>query len=243
MKSFLYDESETATIIYNNGFTNGYDRREAYLLAKYFRHILGYGDIRIKKKIIEFCSKEKYFNSVTEASRIKSFVKNSKHEFVINTSVFITKDEIDRVRPVKSFDAQKVYLALLVIARRNGSINVPIKNITEIKKMAGLSCTNLEIQVNLFNILYTSNLIYPIVSEKGGRKNGYQKLLKMDFDGKPEILIHNDKEIYELGKTYEKYCGGYLIYCQVCKKEMIRKGSNHRLCEEHFIEKERVRKR
>lgn len=243
MKSFLYDEKEMATKIYNNGFTNGYDRRETLLLAKYFRHILGYGDLKLKNKIIDFCSRDKYFNAVTESSQIKSFVKNSKYDFVINTSVFITKDEINRVTLVKNFDARKVYLALLAIARRNNFTNVSIKNITEIKKIANINCTNKEVG-DLYHILYKSNLIYPIVMENNEGVVGYQKILNMEFDGQPEILINNDKEIYELGKTYEKYCGGYLLWCEDCEEEFIRKnksGDSSRYCEKHSDERKKYK--
>lgn len=243
MKSFLYDEKEVATQIYNNGFTNGYDRREAGLLAKYFRHVLGYGDTRIKNKIIEFCSSDKLFNAVTEYPRIKNYIKKSKNNFVVKTSVYVTLEEINRALTIKNFDAQKVYLSLILIARRNGYSNVSIKDITEIKKIANINLTNLELQSNIFNILYNNKLIYPIVFEKDGNKTGYQKILNIEFEGSPEINIKNDRELFEFGKTYEKYCGGYLVYCEVCGKKMIRKSSSHKLCEEHVIEKERLRKR
>lgn len=241
MKSFLYDEKVLATNIYNNGFTNGYDRKEALLLAKYFRHILGYGDTRIKKKIIEACSKDIYFNAVTESSSIKSFVRNSKKDFFVKTSLFITKREIEKVKTIKNFDAQKVYLTLLLLARRSGFNNVPLL-FTEIKKIANINVTNNELS-HFFHLIYKSGLIYPIEATNSNKTIGYQKILDMDFEGLVEIEIKNDKELYDFGKTYEKYCGGYLIYCEVCEKEMIRKSPTHKLCEEHYLEKEKVRKK
>lgn len=241
MKSFLYDERILANNIYNNGFTNGYDRKEALLLAKYFRHVLGYGDTRIKKKIIEACSKDIYFNAVTESSSIKFFVRNSKKDFFVKTNVFVTKKEIEKVKKIKNFGAQKVYLGLLLLARRSGYNNVPLL-FTEIKKIADLNVTNNELS-HLFHLIYKSGLIYPIEISNTKKTTGYQKILDMDFDGIPEIEIRDDREFFNFGKTYEKYCGGYLVYCEVCGKEEIRKSSAHKLCEQHASEKEKVRKR
>ena len=65
----------------------------------------------------------------------------------------------------------------------------------------------------------------------------------VDWDGVPEIEIKNDFDFYRFGKLYEEYCGGQLVYCSVCDKEFIRKGSNNKLCDEHALEMERKRKR
>ena len=242
MQNFLYDENEMASRIFINGFTDGYDRREALLYSKYLRHILGYKDTKIKRMLIDFCSKDVYFNEVTERNHIKFCVKNSNAKFFTRTSVYITSSEIDRAKRVKNFDAQKVYLSLLLIAKRNRYNSVSVKLFAEIKRMSGVNCTTVELG-SLFHLLYKAGLIYPIANERNNLTEGYNRILDIDFEGKPEINITRDKDFYNIGKTYEKYCGGYLIYCQVCKKEMIRKGSNHRFCEEHFIEKEKTRKR
>lgn len=238
MKNFLYDERILATNIYNNGFTNGYDRRETLLLAKYFRHILGYGDTRIRKKIIEACSKDIYFNAVSESSAIKSFVRNSKKDFFVKTTVFITKKEIEKAKTIKNFDAQKVYLSLLLLARRSGYNNVPLL-FTEIKKIANLNVTNNELS-HFFHLIWKVGLIHPFESTTQKRTIGFQKIMNMEFSGETEIEIKNDKELFEFGKRYEKYCGGYVLYCEECGAEFIRKtkvGATERYCEKHSEEK------
>ena len=242
MKSFLYDESETATIIYNNGFTNGYDKRELLLYAKYLRHVLGYKDVKIKKKLIEFCSKDSSFNEVIERKHIKFCVKNSKVKLFTRTSILITREEINRAKKLKNFVAQKVYLSLLLIAKRNRYNSVSIKLFTEIKRISGVNCTTIELG-SILHLLYKAKLIYPTANEKNNFIDGYNKILDIDFEGEAEISINSDRDLFNFSKIYEKYCGGYLIYCEVCKKEMIRKGSAHKLCEEHFLEKEKFRKR
>jgi len=227
MQNFLYNEEEMAKKVFTNGFTDNYDRREVLLYAKYLRHVLGYGDVKIKKKIIEFCSKTPLFNPVTESAQIKFYVKNSKKKFFVKTSVFITVSEIQKAKQVKNFDAQKVYLALLVLAKRNSFTSIPLSLFTEIKRIANVSCTSVELS-GLFHLLYKHSLLYPVVIEKNGKTEGYQKLLHVDFDGVPEISLTKDKELYELGKTYEKYCGGHLLYCVECGSEFIR-NSNRRI--------------
>jgi len=132
MKNFLYDERILATNIYNNGFKNGYDRREALLLAKYFRHILGYGDTRIRKKIIEACSKDIYFNAVSESSAIKSFVRNSKKDFFVKTTVFITKKEIEKAKTIKNYKKSltKNAFAVKKLGYKELDLEMPVYDIT-----------------------------------------------------------------------------------------------------------------
>lgn len=237
-RSLLYNEKEQSELLFRNGYSNGYNIRETYLVAKYMRHVLGYKDGKLKKQLIEFCSQDKSFNYVTESIHIKNVIKNSKNNFIVRTEVFITVEEISTVRKIKDFRAQKIYISLLAIAKKNKSNFVSIKNRTEIKRIAGLNITNIEM-AGLFHVLYKNNMIYPTIKEgKGGHK-----LLFIDWHGKTKIEIINDKSFYSLGKTYESLCGGHLIYCEECGVEMIRKSPAHKLCEFHYREKEEKRKR
>lgn len=238
-KQLLYDEKDQSAQIYRNGFSNDlYNRREAFLIAKYMRHVLGYKDTKLKRTLIEFCKKSKGFNEVIESSFVKEIVRNSKHDFIVRSGVGITKEEIERAKLVKNFQAQKVYISLLGLAKKNKSNFVSLKNWTSVKRIASLDVTNLELG-GLFHVLYKNNLIYPI-RKKG---SGGQKLLYIDWEGEPVIEVKSDKEFYELGKTYEKYCGGYLQYCLECGVEFIRNSSNQKLCKVHSIEKEKKRRR
>lgn len=238
MQNFLYDENEVASRIFINGFTDGYDRREALLYAKYLRHVLGYKDTKIKRMLIEFCSKDVFFNEVTERGHIKSCVKNSNAKFFTRTNVSITKDEIDKSRKVKNFDAQKVYLSLILIAKRNKFNSVSVKLFAEIKRMSGVNCTTVELG-SIFHLLYKAGLIYPVVSEKNNSTEGYIKILDIDFEGEPEISITKDKDFFSLGKIYESYCGGYILYCVECGSEFYRKNNRRmeKYCEKHSKEK------
>lgn len=235
MRSFLYNEKEMAEKVYKNGFTNGYNKREADLLAKYFRHILGYGDTRIGKKLIEYCSKDSLFNPVTEKHNIKSSIKNSKSKFFTKSKIFITKKEIEMAQKIKNFDAQKVYLALVAIAKRNGFTSVHMNLLTEIKKIGCVNVTNIRL-FELFHLIYKQKLIYPIAIKKNKKPiHGYQKINFVDFDGVAEIGIASDNKLFELGKTYEKYCGGYVLYCEECGNDFYRKSENvnSKYCEKH----------
>lgn len=238
MKQLLYNEKKQAERIFNNGFTNGYDRREVFLVAKHIRHVFGYGDARVKSRLIEFCQQDSSFNPVTEMGFIKEVVRNSKNDFIVRSDSYITRKELDRVRLVKNFQAQKVYISLLAFARKNHSNFVSLRNWTYIKRISNLNITNSDLGT-LFHILYKNELIYPI-RKKGG---GGQKILFMDWEGLPEISIKTDHEFYELGKTYERYCGGWLAYCEDCGTEFIRKNPSHKLCDYHSTHREKNRKR
>ena len=62
----MYNEEVDAKRIYENGFINNeYNFHESVLVAKHFRHILGYGDARVKSSLKEFCkNNDKFFNEI-----------------------------------------------------------------------------------------------------------------------------------------------------------------------------------
>jgi hypothetical protein len=238
-KQLLYDEKAESERLFSNGFTDGYDRREASLIAKYMRHVLGYGDIRVKKGIISFCSRyPDEFNHVTESQYIKEFVRNSKYPFIVRERVIITDSEINKVRLIKNFKAQKVYLSMLAIGKKNKTNFVGIRDWTTLKRVSGLRLTNYELG-EIFHVLYNNNMLYPVLKNDGGG----HKLLYVDWGGKPKIEIRNDKDFYNLGATYENICGGHLSYCVICEKEFVRATGNQKLCPEHSALKEKTRKR
>lgn len=237
-KQLLYNEKEQATNIYKNGFTNGYNRREAYLVAKYLRHIKGYKDKRLKKELIDFCSQDHEFNVVLEDYYIREIIKNSKSEFIIRSKIFITQKELDRVRQVKNFNAQKLYLGLIALAKKNKSNFVSVKNWTVLKRISSLPVSMAKLN-ELFHVLYLAKLIYPIF-----KKNiGGQKLLFMDWEGNSVLEIHTDKEFYDLGNSYQELCGGELGYCEICQEEFVKNSPRQKYCETHRKEKELERHR
>lgn len=232
-KKLLYNEEEISEKIYYNGFTGGvYTRREAGLLAKYMRHVLGYKDRKIKTGLIEFSKSDPNFNYVLESSVIKDIVKNSKSQFVIREKVSITKNEILKSKTIHDFKGQKLYLGMIALAKKNGSSWVSVKDWSVLKKVSWLSITTDEMY-DLLHQLYKLKLIFPMQTQRIGR----HKILYIDWLGEPEISIKNDDELYRLGRTYEDYCGGELGYCIVCEKEYVKTGNKNIYCSEHTSEK------
>ncbi len=236
-KSLLYNEEEQAKNIFDNGFTNDeYNRREAFLLCKYFRHVLKYGDIRIRKRLVKFCEGDKTFNEVLESSIIKQMIRNSKNKFIVREGIFITQNEINRIRKVKNFSCQKLYLGLLSFAKKNKSNFVSIKTWTSVKRISDLKNLTLDEMYSLIHILYENKLVYPSQRKIGRNLDAGHRLLFIDWNSLGIINIYSDSNLYNLGKEYERYCGGVLQYCEECGKEFVRMGKAHKLCEEHSKE-------
>ena len=238
-KQPLYNEEELSKYIYENGFTDGeYDRREAFLVSKYMRHVLGYKDAHLKKRLIEFCKADRLFNEVLENNFIKDCVNQSKRQFVVRESLSITSNELLKIRTIKNFKAQKTYIGLLAIAKKNGYDYVSVKDYPFLKRIVGIGSETDELYNNL-HLLFRLKFIYPIdKTDKGA-----QRLLVIERDGVPDIIINKNSEINHLGKLYEEYCGGYLLYCEDCGVEFIRNGKSQKYCEFHSTERERNRKR
>lgn len=238
-KQPLYNEEELSKYIYENGFSDGeYDRREAVLVSKYMRHVLGYKDTHLKKRLIEFCKTDRLFNEVLENNFIKDCVNQSKRRFVVRESLSITSNELLKIRTIKNFKAQKTYIGLLAIAKKNGYDCVSVKDYPLLKRIAGIGSETDELYNNL-HLLFKLKFIYPIdKTDKGA-----QKLLVIDWDSFPEIIINKNSDMNRLGKIYEEYCGGYLLYCEDCGVEFVRNGKSQKYCEVHSIERERNRKR
>lgn len=238
--NLLYNELNMAEDIYKRvGFSMGqYNFREALLVAKYMRHVLGYKDAKIKSNLISFCRKyDTSFNYYLHMSAIKSIIKKSKDSFINRDEIVLFYSEIELIKQkIKNFNAQKLFLGMFLIAKRNNNAFISVKHWKNIKKICKIRISNKKIY-ELIHFLYKSNMLEPI-----RKRFDYGHTLKINFSHPDStdifLFIKTDQELYKVMSEYQKYCGGKLGYCEVCKTEFIKSSFRQKYCEVHKKEKE-----
>jgi hypothetical protein len=226
LRLFFSDEKKDAEIIFKNGFAKGeYNNYDAYLVAKYFRNELGYGDRRVKNSLIAFCCEnDKNFNYVLNRSSIAKIIRNSSSEWRNKKSaIYITKREIEKIRKIKNFDYQKILLLFLIFAKRERGY-VYDGRWADIKRLSGLRITNREIHKALY-FGYKEGMV------RDSNDNHFIRFID-DETSNPEITLSAEKQILNVSKIYENYCGGVLVYCKDCGKEFMKSVSGSKLCQE-----------
>ena len=233
-RSFIFNERILAEYLYKNGFTSEtFNEREAVLVGKYFRFVLGYKDAKTKTFLKEFCeSHDPFFYYEANIDFFKRILRKSKKDFIVKTDIIITKGELDKIRTVKNFLAQKMYLGMLAVAKR-GYTYVPLTAWKDIKKIMNIKKTNAEIYKQI-HLLYTLGFLVPSESTE---YEASHKILVIYENSEPVFDIKSDRELYMLGQMYKDYCGGELEYCIVCGKEFVKRGKTDRFCDEHALEK------
>lgn len=229
-RQFFYDEEIISEEIHKNGFRDGYYTvGQARLVAKYFRWRLGYGDARIKSALPEFCKQhDKNFRKVPNRKSIAEIVNASKKEFIKKASpISITKSELETIRTVKNFKAQRVLLGFLIIAKRDDG-HVSKNRWPQIKRIVGISISNKEI-LKFARIFYDMGLI----------DVGTDHTIKfINNSSEVAILISDEKTLYSISNLYKEYCGGEIAWCKECGKEYIKNSNRHSYCDECWKKKE-----
>ena len=224
LRQFFNDERSDADKIFKNGFTNNeFNSYEAYLVAKYYRHELGYKDHRVKTSLISFCqNSDRLFNYILNRGAIISIVNNSKSQWKNKTSVIpITKSEISEIRKIKNFNGQKILLAFLVFAKRDNGY-VYHDRWADIKRLTSIRMTDKEI----YHVLYLS---YCLGLVRDSNQNHFVNFI--DDSSDIEIVFSKEKDILSLANAYKKHLGGEIAYCKSCEKEFIRAGDRHIYCD------------
>ena len=223
---FMYDEMDIATTLYHKGFTEGYRYGEALRVAKYMRHILGYGNARIKTELLKFCEEhDPYFRPVPNRLGISKVISDSRRDFTSTSSqIVITKSEIEAIQRVKVFKHQRTMLAVLLLVKLKKTDKIWLSNWTQIRKIINKNITNKVISV-CFNLYYEQGLV-------GVSHSAHTLLFIEDSNKDGVITIHNDSDVRNLMLYYETYCGGVIKYCANCGNEIGVHSNSHRYCEE-----------
>lgn len=224
-RPLMYNEEINSKKIYENGFTNNeYGFYESVLVAKYFRHILGYGDTRTKSSLIEFCKKNAdFFNDVMNMKNIKSAVTKSRRPFVDKSKpISICQKEIDVIEGVDGYKQKKVLFAVLVLSKINNGYFYN-NEWNKIRRVLRSKITNKNIS-ELMTYYASQNLLY-------GTKNNYHKLLFVNTEDSPVITV-SSVEINNLKKVFEGVFGKDLFICADCQESHERKSYNQKRCHE-----------
>lgn len=249
----LFDERDMVKPILDDGFSNGRTNKyELILLAKHYRWNLGYGTQRIKKAIIDFCKEhDKNFNPVIARDFLKDVIRIAENNsFRTPVPVQITDREIQKIKEVKNFEAQKLLFVLLVSAKTLKFMNsdmsgksshrkplgyyIHLGSLNRIKKEAGLSRISSDnTMMTYLHDFYNLGLIMPTF------RNSIQ-ILYGDDNGIPVIFVNDFSNI---AQYYIDYVGGELLYCSECKKEFKKYGNKKDLCPECNAEKIREQTR
>jgi hypothetical protein len=223
-RDFFYDEEVIAKRIYENGFQDGYTRWQATMVGKHLRWTLGYGDARVKSALIEFCkSNDRNFNQIRQRRSMANAVKGSREKYVKKASpISITESELDTIRTIKNFKAQKILLGFLIYAKRDGGY-VNRKHWMSIRRMVGLkNMGNREI-VRFVRDFYNKGVI-----DIGGSSH----LVKFIDQLSDNVMVLSDeKTLYNISNLYKEYFGGEPMWCKECGAEFIKTGKTHNFCE------------
>lgn len=219
----MYNEEQDSKKIFENGFTNKqYSFYESVLVAKYFRHILDYGDARVKTALKEFCTKnDRFFIEVPNIRNIKSAVARSRRPFVNKSNpISICQEEIDTIKSVEGYKQRKILFAIFVLSKiNNGFINN--KDWNNIRRVLHSKITNKNIASLMFSyaefkLLYPTN--YPS-----------HKILFINNDSPAVYFVSSDK-INNLKLVFEEIFGKDLFTCLDCNKPHERKSYNQKRC-------------
>lgn len=239
----ILDEEKYAERLLEKGFKDDLKWSDIFILAKYFRY-KGYKPAKIKKSIGEFYEKHCYFgNKNIINSRIESAIKKSeKQPLYIPMDVYITKEEIKKIRSIHYYRYEKIVFVMLVIARRNkmlynshSSRYYVNEKFSDILKIAKVYCGKDE-RNKIKHDLYTLGMIVtPEMNKMSEYNRGDIQELLYAYDSKNYAVIVNN---------FDDILMFYPQLCDDCGKEIpYKKRKKNNLCEECYSSKRIVEKR
>lgn len=223
LRDFFSDEKKEASVIYKDGFENTeFNSYQAHLIARYLTKELGYSKAKVKTFLIKFSGEhDKNFNYIGIREQFKIILKNLDGEWRDKSKpIYITENELIKIRELPNYNAQKLMLGFLVFAKRDGGY-VYRNRWTDIKSIMALRITN--DQVNAFiHMAYKRNMI------RDSNEHHFMKF--MDNTSEIRIEIKDEKDLYNLEKSYNEYCGGILGYCRECGNEFLKSARANIYC-------------
>lgn len=249
-KTFLFNESTTAEAIILNGFQNGViDNGKMYLVAKYIREKMKYGETRLERELIRFCKMQDInFNPVIEADQIKKWVKSAlMYDLREVSSIIITEKEIEFLKSIRVVKDRKVLFAILVLAKALK------KRSTKRKKKALKVSPNFYIHYNnLGDIVkmldmrnFTEEQITLMINKYKEHFFVYgqeKELLRVEYADPAE----EGTEIFnleDLNTNFENMLSLEKHFCVDCGKPFVKRSNSKKRCDECAETADRNKKR
>jgi len=229
----MFNEEKLAVEIYKNGFSSGYfSFGEALLVAKYFRHTLGYGDARTKSAVLLFCERnDVFFRRVPNMNKIKKIVNKSAKPYVNKSEpICLYEEELNTIRSLTEYKNKKFLFSILVLSKLNQESYLANYRWNDIRTTMHSKISN----KNISQLMYQYNtlgLIEPTRYES-------HKIL---FSKKEGTVIReiNQKDIYNLNSVFVELFGRDTFRCVDCDAEHERKSFNQKRCKTCSEKKER----
>jgi hypothetical protein len=233
----IFNELDYAQNLLKHGFVKFMSGIDLVVLAKYFRY-LGKDDAQVKDDINNFCIKfNPAYNEIFFYKKIQYVLRTSKkYELVIPKPVPITQKEIDIIKDLHDYKAEKVLFVLLVVAK-HFKLNVGYKKYyahimrTEMFTLAKINATKEERNAIIYKLDGQMGLIDNQIFLN--RKDMTFIVTFVDEESEPVFYINDFKNIV----------GFYPYYCSVCGKEIEKRSSTHEFCRECRLEKDKEIKR
>ena len=231
----VVDEEELYKQIMDKGFgrENHPVFQELLVVAKKVRQDKKFGEKKITEYLADFClERNSNFNiTLSEQSLIdvsRAAMRYSEFRKP-NFPVYISSDEIERVKSVKDLKLQMLFLASLVYAKSSGNPQLfsdTTKDIREIIKLSGERYTVPKFIEELSPLARVARIFHHIKS-----KHQFYALIENPV-GDVVLTISNLSEMESLSEIYRKYNGGFPSWCRLCGEEFLRQSYKHtkRLC-------------
>jgi predicted nucleic acid-binding Zn ribbon protein len=222
----IFNELEYAEKLLKHGFVKFMSGIDLVVLAKYLRY-LGKDDDQVKDDLNRFCSEfNPAYNEVFFEKKIQYALRTSKkYKLIIPSSIPITQKEIDIIKSLHDYKAEKVLFVLLV-ASKHFKLNVGYKKYyahimrTEMFTLAKVHATKEEKNAIIYKLDGQMGLIDNQIFLN--RKDMTFVVTFVDEESDPIFYIDNFSNIVSF----------YPHYCSVCGKQIEKKSNVHEFCNE-----------
>ena len=214
----ILNENKFAETLLSDGLADCSPHTAIALLARYYRHTLGYKKKQIREAIIDYL--EKYypryeieqFDWIEYVEKITMRSRRLPVPFV-SDGIRITKSEIDTIDNIKNETLARLCFTMLCVAKlndqknknNNGWVNLDDR---ELFRLARVTCKSGDRDVKIGRLQRMGLLEFP---KKNDNLNFRVTFIN---DADDEALFITD--VRELGYEYMSYKGGGFIRCQEC---------------------------
>jgi len=244
----IVNEEELFEDILADGFSRGGHPvfQELLVVAKHFRQTAGYGEINIVRKLAEFWEKgNEHFNLDLSETTLHKAARDAikTPEFrKPNFPIYVSNDELKKIRKVKNFSYQKIIFSSLVMAKSSGNPQLFFDDNQTLNLIIEISQEKCALH-NFWSKVSRQSYLFNIFEHVLGKHNFYSLIDVPEEDA--GVAIGNMVDFYNSGDIYERHIGAVLDWCASCGREFKKNSGNHKRCKkcskERLLEKTRKR--